>query len=118
VSQLSNFWAELRVIWDLLDDVAVPAPSHRNRTITQWAETMESAKRRLMALRNQAVAVDTQIAEIRTQAEEMAAVLNSIPFDAIAALYALDSRNGGSEDGETVNAWLRSSGYWKTMGYE
>jgi hypothetical protein len=21
VSQLSNFWAELRVIWDLLDDV-------------------------------------------------------------------------------------------------
>ncbi len=49
MSQLSNFWAELRVIWDLLDDVAVPAPSHRNRTIhglseAQWEQIKAQAE--------------------------------------------------------------------------
>ena len=109
MSQLSNFGFELGVVYDLLDDAVEPAPSHRNRTITQWAETMARAKRRLMALRNQAVAVDDQITEIRTQVE-------SIPFDAIAELYALDAQNGGSAEGETVNAWLRAVGYGKGQG--
>lgn len=112
MSQLSNFGLELGVIWGLLDDAVVPAPSHRNRTIMQWAETMVRAKRRLMALRNQALAVDNEIAEIRALADELAAGLQSIPFGAIAELYAHDSHNGGSAEGEIVNAWLHAVGYW------
>ena len=122
-NQGSNFGLELGVIWDLLDSATEPAPSHRNRTITQWADVMVRAKRRLLALRNQATAVDSEIAELQSQVDELTAQLRAIPLDAIAQLV-IESNNTEREiesdntEREIVNDWLRSVGYWKSLGLD
>jgi NAD-specific glutamate dehydrogenase len=113
-NQGSNFGLELGVIWDLLDSATEPAPSHRNRTITQWAEVMVRAKRRVLALRNQAAVVDDEIAVLQSQVNELTAQLRSIPLDAIAQLVI----EGDNEEREIVNDWLRLVGYWKSLGLD
>lgn len=56
----------LAEIWQHLDNAAIPAPSHRNRTMTDWSARMERAKVMLSDARNAAMEADIQLRELAT----------------------------------------------------
>lgn len=66
----------LAEIWQHLDQAAIPAPSHRNRTMTDWAARMERAKAMLVDAQNAAMDADIemrQLAALRKLNESAAA---------------------------------------------
>jgi len=71
-----NLQLMLAEIWQHLDQAAIPAPSHRNRTMTDWAARMERAKAMLEDAQNAAMDADIemrQLAALRKLNESAAA---------------------------------------------
>ena len=60
---------------DKLDSVPAPAPSHRNRTMTAWADAISVVKHELSRALNQATAIETEIARLQS---EVIAFVNAI----------------------------------------
>ena len=54
----------LSEIWQHLDQAAIPAPSHRNRTMTDWAARMERAKAMLEDAQNAAMDADSEMRQL------------------------------------------------------
>lgn len=54
----------LAEIWQLLEQAAIPAPSHRNRTMTDWAARMERAKAMLVDAQNAAMDADIEMRQL------------------------------------------------------
>lgn len=61
-----NLQLMLAEIWQHLDQAAIPAPSHRNRTMTDWAARIERVKAMLSDARNVAMEADIQLRELAT----------------------------------------------------
>ncbi len=51
-------------IWMLLEQAANPAPSHRNRTMTDWAARMQRAKAMLVDAQNAAMDADIEMRQL------------------------------------------------------
>lgn len=71
---MNDLHLELSQIWYELDQLPIPAPSHRNRTMTQWAAVIERVKKRLgkagnisLALQDENVMLQQQLADAQQQ---------------------------------------------------
>lgn len=54
----------LAEIWQHLENAAIPAPSHRNRTMTDWSARIERAKVMLSDAQNAAMEADIQLRQL------------------------------------------------------
>lgn len=65
---MSELHLELLSLWDKLDAIPEPAPSHRNRTMTAWADAISRVRKGLTVASNQALAMQQEIARLKVQA--------------------------------------------------
>lgn len=61
---MSDLHLELLSLWDKLDSVPEPAPSHRNRTMTAWADAISAVRKGLTNASNRALAMQLEIARL------------------------------------------------------
>lgn len=62
---MNDLHLELSQIWYELDQLPIPAPSHRNRTMTQWAAVIERVKKRLGKAGNISLALQDENVMLR-----------------------------------------------------
>lgn len=72
---MTDLHQKLLSLRDKLDSVPAPAPSHRNRTMTAWADAIGVVRNGLTVASNQALTIETEIARLQS---EVIAFVNAI----------------------------------------
>lgn len=85
---MSDLHLDLLSLWDKLDSVPEPAPSHRNRTMTAWADAISAVRQRLTDASNRALAMQQEIARLKVQ---VAAWKGAVQTARLNNPYALDA---------------------------
>lgn len=92
---MSDLHLELLSLWDKLDSVPEPAPSHRNRTMTAWADAISAVRKGLTDASNRALAMQVENAMLRAR---VAAWESAVQTARLNNPYALDAFTPVTQD--------------------